>query len=161
MKTRAYMLVMGGLLMACAPLSIYYKPGVSVARQQADTTRCEVKALQDAPVANEIRQGAPIYYPGGRYCRSGTCWNRPGYWHPGPIYTVDANKNLRVRVTDMCMAEKGYQPASIPPCSQSIRSQARPGATTTLPQLTPNSCFIRNDDGSYQVVTPQIVSIKD
>lgn len=153
MKTQLGVLCLGLAAAACGPLSIYYQPGVSVSRMQTDTTKCEVQALKDAPVANEIRQTPPIYFPGGYYCSgSGACWTRPGYWGGGQIYTVDTNRNLRARVLDLCMADRGYQPVSIPPCSQSVKNKAAPGRTTTLPDLTAGSCFIRNEDKTYQIV---------
>lgn len=143
---------------ACGSLSLYYRPGVTVARQQSDATRCEVQALKDAPVNTQLKQGPPVFYPGGRYCRGGSCWSYPGYWDSGALYTVDVNRDLRRRVMDMCMADKGYRPVTIPPCPQSVKSRAAPGRTTTLPKLTAESCFIRNADDSYQIVTPQISS---
>ena len=149
------LLTLCALLVGCAPLSIYYRPGVSVAQLQTDTTNCQVQALRDAPVANQIRRAPPVYYPGERVCNSeGKCLTRPGYWVDGQIYTVDVNEGLRARVETQCMAQKGYIPASIPPCSQEIANSFPPAATTTLPQLTPNSCVIRNRSGSWQIVNP-------
>ncbi len=140
-------------LTACAPLTIYYKPGVAVARLQSDQTRCEVAALRDAPVATQIRQRPPIYFPGPRICdASGACYSQPGYWVDGGIYTVDLNADLRGRVTDQCMAAKGYQPVTIPLCPGAV-SSAPPMQTTTLPALTANSCAIRNQDGSWHIVS--------
>lgn len=160
MKTLVPVALIGTLLAGCGPLSLYYKPGVSVTRQQNDTTRCQVQALDEVPVNTQIRQGPPIYYPGNRYCNHGQCWRTQGYWDRGPVYSVDANKGLRNRVTQMCMAEKGYQPVQIQPCSASIKAQVPAAATQTLPPLASTSCFIRNEDGSYQIVTPQIASTR-
>ncbi len=143
------------LLAACAtPLSIYYRPGVSVARMQTDQTRCQVSALRDAPVASQIRQRPPIYVPGRRVCdASGVCYTEPGYWVEGAIYTVDPNADLRARLETMCMAAKGYQPVSIPACPGAIAQAAAPARTRQLPTLSENSCAIRNQDGSWQIVT--------
>ena len=143
-------------LAACAPLSIYYRPGVPVARMQTDTTQCEVQALREAPVANQIRQRPPIYYPGTQYCdASGACVTRPGYWVDGGFYTVDVNRDLRARVQDLCMAKKGYQPVSLPNCPVTLARSVAPDRTRILPALTEDSCAIRYDDGSWQIVTPQ------
>jgi hypothetical protein len=148
-------LAMLGLLSACGPVSFYYKPGVSVARQQTDLTNCEVAALRDAPVATQIRQGAPTYYPGERYCDSrGRCFYRPGYWIEGPIYTVDANSNLRDRVLAQCMAGRGYAPVSLPRCASGVAQSTPRQAMTTLPPLGQTSCIITHRDGSWQIVTP-------
>ncbi|MBJ6371563.1 hypothetical protein [Sedimentitalea arenosa] len=142
-------------LTACdTGLSTYYRPGVSVSRMQTETTRCEVAALKDAPVANQVRQRPPIFYPGTQYCNSAGCYYRPGYWVDGGFYTEDVNRGLRARVLDLCMAEKGFQPVSLPACSAAVTAAAPMQATRTLPQLTSASCVIRYDDGSWQVVNP-------
>lgn len=142
------------LLSACAPFEIYYKPGASVTKLQTDTTKCEVNALRDAPVANQIRQEAPYYIPGRTYCDGkGNCRRNGGYWRPGRVYTVDVNAPLRLKVLDLCMANKGYQRTEIPVCPQNVARAAPAAITQTLPRLTPNSCVIRNDGGSWQIVT--------
>jgi hypothetical protein len=142
------------VLGACAtPLEIYYKPGASVSRMQTDTTRCDVAALRDAPVANQVRQEPGYFIPGVRRCNgAGQCWTEGGYWRQGRVYTVDVNAPLRQRVTDQCMGAKGYQRTKVPACSQSVIDAAPPMATQTLPRLTPNSCVIKNEGGSWQIV---------
>lgn len=154
MKTFVKIIVGGLALAACGPLSIYYRPGVSVARMQTDQINCEVRALKDAPVANQIRQRPPIYFPGTRYCNAGRCYVTAGYWASGGIYTVDVNADLRGRVQDQCMAQKGYQPVSVPRCSSSVSNVAPPRQTKTLPKLTESACAIRYEDGSWQIVNP-------
>lgn len=140
-------------LTACAPLPLYYKPGVSVARLQSDQTDCEVKALRDAPVAGQIRQRPPIFVPGEVFCDSaGNCYSTPGYWIDGGIYTVDVNAGLRDRVVAQCMASKGYSPVQIPPCPVSVTSNVPASQTQKLPPLSASSCAIRNPDGSWQIV---------
>ncbi|MBO9449512.1 hypothetical protein J7426_04540 [Tropicibacter sp. R16_0] len=155
MKKALGFLTLAMVLGACAgPLDVYYKPGATVARLQTDQTQCEVKALKDAPVANEIRQRPPIYYPGYPICDGyGNCWYRPGFWADGGVYSVDVNKDLRNRVLTQCMAGKGYNPVSIPQCSAGVKANAPVARTTTLPKLTGTSCYIKNDDGSYQIVS--------
>lgn len=148
--------VFGMAVSGCGPLSIYYKPGVAVSRMQTDTLNCEVKALNDAPVANQIRQRPPVYYPGRQYCSGGNCTYRAGYWVSGGFYTVDVNASLRSRVEDQCMAQIGYQPVRLPRCSAGVAAQVPTAATRTLPQLTENSCSIINDDGTWQIVTPVV-----
>ncbi|WP_424986726.1 hypothetical protein [Microbulbifer sp. S227A] len=155
MKLMMRIIVAGMMVGACGPLSLYYRPGAEVSRMQTDATRCEVDALRDAPVANEIRQRPPVYFPGNRYCTGNGCYYNPGYWVDGGLYSVDVNQDLRRRVMDICMAEKGYQPVSIPRCAANVASAAPRVATSTLPTLARNSCAIRYDDGSWQIVTPQ------
>lgn len=140
-------------LTACdTGLSFYYKPGQSVSRLQTDHTNCEVQALRDAPVANEVRQSAPVYFPGRSYCNANGCWAGPGYWSGGNVYTVDTNKSLRQRVLAQCMAEKGYQPVDLPTCSPAVRKAVAHKQTTVTPTLTESSCAIRLEDGGWQIV---------
>lgn len=137
-------------LSACAPLSIYYKPGAEVAQLQDDQLRCETEALRDAPVANQTRQEPPVYVPPRRSCDSaGHCVTYGGYWQPGQIYSVDVNRDLRTRLTARCMAARGYTPVEIPRCDPGVRAS---GQTRVLPPLSPRSCAIRNDDGSFTIV---------
>ena len=155
-RTALFPLAVVATLSACAPLSIYYRPGTSVARMQEDQTRCEVQALQQAPVANRIRRDPPIFVPPRQYCDSvGNCWVRPGHWVPGEVYTVDVNSDLRARVENLCMAEKGYSPVNLPACPPEVKEKTPPGTTTVLPKLTETACVIRNKDGSWQIVAAQ------
>lgn len=146
-------LVLCVLLIGCLPVSTYYAEGVSVARRDRDNLDCDVAALRDAPVANQTRQSPPLYIPRRSCDRRGRCYGRGGYWVPGDIYSVDVNARLRSRVKAQCMADRGYRPVKIPACPVSIANAAPPGTTTVLPRLGPNSCAIRNDDGSLQIVT--------
>ncbi|MEL7100045.1 MAG: hypothetical protein AAGM84_14565 [Pseudomonadota bacterium] len=140
-------------LSACVPVSTYYREGASVAFLERTQTACEVAALRDAPVATVTRQGPPRYIPGPRVCdAAGKCFTRAGYYVPGPVYTVDVNKDLRERVEQQCMADKGFVPVSIPACPPGIANAVTPGATKRLPKLRPEACAIRNSDGSFQIV---------
>lgn len=141
-------------LSGCAPLSLYYKPGAEVSRMQADSLACETAALRDAPVANQIRQRPPVYYPGRQYCNGGHCYYHPGYYMDGGYYTVDVNRDLRRRVEQSCMAQKGYQPVEIKRCTSSVALAAGGGATTRLPPLSAQSCAIQHDDGTFLIVEP-------
>ena len=137
-------------LSACAPLTIYHKAGVPVARLQSDELTCKTQALRDAPVANQVQQSPPVYVPPRRSCNSsGVCTTYGGYWRPGQIYTVDTNKALRTRLEDSCMADRGYTPVQIPRCDPGVTASA---VTTVLPPLTPRSCAIKNEDGSFAIV---------
>ena len=143
-----------GLLVGCAPLQTYYKPGVALGTLERDTRRCEVQALRDVPATTRIRREPPIFVPGRRICDAqGQCSTTPGYFVPGRVETYDPNAGLRLRVERQCMADKGYAPVSIPQCPDAVAAAAPPGATTRLPQLTENSCVIRNSDGSFRIVT--------
>lgn len=138
----------------CGPLRTYYAEGVTVDRLNRDQNACEVAALRDAPVATQVRQGPPRYIP-RRYCdRDGHCYTR-GYWVPGEIYSVDVNADLRNRLLNQCMGDLGYRPVEIPRCSSSVSQSAPLRATTILPALNENSCVIKNQDGTIQIVRTQ------
>ncbi|WP_424833506.1 hypothetical protein [Ruegeria sp.] len=155
MKTVAAFLIPLLVLSACGPLSLYYREGESVSKLQTETTECQVKALKDAPVASQIRQSPPVYWPGRTYCDGkGNCYRSAGWWEPGRIYTVDVNQGLRNTVEAQCMAAKGFRPVSLPPCRNAVKSQVAPARTTVLPPLNPSSCFVKFEDGSFQIITP-------
>lgn len=147
---------------ACTPWSIYYREGVTVTRMETDQTECEVSALRDAPVANQIRQHPPTYYPARTSCDAvGNCITRPGYWVSGGFYTVDVNLGLRERLETICMAKRGYQPIELPRCSPKIKEAAPVRPTLLLPPLSEAACVITYDGGSWQIVNPVLVTPSD
>lgn len=149
-----FVLSLLAVLAGCAPLSIYHREGVEVTRMRSDQTNCEVSALRDVPEARQIRRGPARYIPGPRYCdRNGYCRYGAGYYIPGEVYTVDANAGLRGRVADQCMAQKGYAPVTLPRCSNAVAQSVPPGSTRVLPKLTSSSCVIRNQGGTWQIVS--------
>ena len=54
------------------------------------------------------------------------------------------------------MAQKGYRPVSLPPCKSRVKSQVPPRPTTTLPPLGSQSCFVKFEDGSFQIISPGV-----
>ncbi len=155
MKTVLRLIIPIMFLSSCGPLSLYYREGESVSRMQTETTECRVQALKDAPVANQVRQSPPTYWPGRTYCHGdGRCYRSPGWWQPGQVYTVDVNQGLRNTVEAQCMAKKGYRPISLPPCKQNVKSRVPAQPTTKLPPLSTESCFVKFDNGSFQIITP-------
>jgi len=150
MKTLCCLVALGG----CLPLQTYYRAGASVAQLQSDQLACEVKALKDAPVAVQTRIGPPHYIPARKHCNhAGKCVVKGGFWVRGDVYNVDVNAELRERVELQCMAGRGYEPASIPACPPGIAQSAPQGVTDVLPPLTAQSCVIRNQNGTIQIVT--------
>ena len=138
------------LLVSCGPLTVYHRPGVSEAQLDREYLACEVSALKQAPVANQIRQHPPRYYPGHRYCNSeGACWTTPGYWIDGGSYTVDVNQGVRSRLLQSCMAKKGYLQQDLPRCSNLAYSVRRPNDVI---QITPKSCAKRDDSGRILIL---------
>ena len=142
------------ILAACAPLETYYRPGATVAQLNRDTTACEVQALRDVPASTVTRRKPPVFVPPRRSCdANGNCTEIPGYYVPGGFETFDPNAGLRLRVERQCMADKGYAPVSIPACPDSVAKAAPARTTTRLPEISAQSCVIRNSDGSFQIVT--------
>jgi hypothetical protein len=153
MMTRIAALAALVLLTSCAPMTIWHRAGVSVAQMERDADSCRVAALRDAPVATQVVQAPPVFVPPRQVCNAqGACVTQGGYFIPGEISTVDPNAALRARLTDRCMADRGYAPVSIPLCPTGVASAAPPGRTTILPAITERSCVIRQSDGSWQIV---------
>lgn len=139
-------------LSGCLPVATYYAEGVSAAQLARDNTGCDVQALRDAPVANELRQDPPRFVP-RRICdRAGNCRNSGGIWVPGEVFTVDVNAGLRTRVKALCMGDLGYRPVELPACPRGVAEAAPPGPSPVLPRLNDNSCAIRTP-GGVRVVT--------
>ncbi len=157
MKTVLRLLIPVLTLTSCGPLSMYYREGESVSRMQTDTTECRVQAVNNVPVATQVRQSPPTYWPGRTYCHgNGRCYRSAGWWQPGQVYTVDVNQGLRNNVEAQCMARKGYRPVSLPPCRQNVKSRVPAQRTTQLPPLSTESCFVKFNDGAFQIITPGV-----
>lgn len=145
-------LVFIALLMvtACGPVNTYHREGVTRAQLQDDLLSCRVEALEDAPVATQVRRGAPRYFPGHRYCTSaGSCYVTGGYFYPGELYTVDVNASLRRDLRDRCMTQQGYDTVALPRCT----TEAPPMLTTDrLPPLSTSSCVVKDTNEQFQVI---------
>jgi hypothetical protein len=146
-------------LASCGPLPVYYNATRDQAHTSSDTLACQVKALNEAPVANEIRHRAPSYYPGTRHCSQGSCWSRPGYWVDGGSYTVDLNQGLRSRVEQSCMEQKGYSRVELPRCTKeqaaALQSQSARSSGLSKNGLSENACALRQKDGST-IILPRL-----
>ena len=153
MINRLAPLTLAILLSGCAPMNIWYKPGVPVATAEDKLLSCRVEAAQKVPVNTQVRR-TPITIVPRRICNSdGDCriyYSEIG----GELIVFDANERLRQQVVAQCMTRQGYTPVSLPPCPAGVREAAPEGRTTVLPRLAENSCVIRNRDGSWQIVTP-------
>ncbi|SLN12714.1 hypothetical protein PEL8287_00440 [Roseovarius litorisediminis] len=142
------------LIVACAPLKIYYKEGVQVARMETDQTDCEISALEKVPKDIRTRYIPPTYTP-YQYCdRYGRCYWRQRLVSPGRHVSYDSNGPLRDKVTAQCMAQKGYQLVELPACGSAVTQSVPVHATQVLPRLGPKSCAIRLKSGRWQIVTP-------
>lgn len=138
----------------CAPLHLYYKEGETVARMERDEIACETTALRQVP-ADIRRRYIPPTYQNYKVCPSvGHChWHRrlvsPGRWE-----SYDANLSLRLRVTEQCMADKGYVRTKIKRCDTTTTRATTLRATRVLPPVSEASCAIRLKSGRWQIVTP-------
>lgn len=139
-------------LAACGPLEIYHKAGAQVSTMNRTLTECEVGSLSRVPVDRRVERD-PIRIVPRRICDSqGNCTivhDRVG----GEVRTYDNNAGLRQRVLNQCMEDQGYRYVAVPACPSAIKRAAPAGASTILPQLGANSCSIRNNDGTWQIVT--------
>ena len=150
---RFFLLIGFLLLSACAPLTIYHQTGVEVAKMETDLLACQVEGLDQAPVASQLRRGAPRYVPGYRHCSSsGQCYRRGGYYIPGEVYTVDTNAPLRRKLENQCMSQQGYRRDEIPDCPLGTTTAQAATATQKMPPLSEKSCAIRGNGGRWQIV---------
>ena len=154
-RSSAFSLVFLGVV-ACGPLPVYYNAGSDQTRTNGDTLTCKVNALKDAPVANQIRQRPPVYYPGRQYCNDGGCWTSPGYWVDGGTYTVDVNLGLRSQLEQRCMGQKGYRRLELPRCTkeQIAALQSLPGSARRDAGLPENACAVLQSNGNTVILPP-------
>ena len=147
-------LASGFLLSACAPLELYYKEGETVAQMERDELQCQTASLRQVPT--DIRQRyIPPTYQSYKVCNAlGHC-----HWHrrllsPGRFESYDANVGLRTRVTQQCMADRGYIPTKIKRCDTSTKRETSPEITRVLPPVSDATCAIRLKSGRWQIVSP-------
>jgi hypothetical protein len=141
-------------LAACAPLSVYYKPGVAVATSQDDLTDCRVMAVNKVPARTVVRviPGWPL--PPRKVCDDkGNCYMVPGHRTPPEFVTEDANAGLRADVVAQCMSRQGYVHVTLPACPDGISRAVTPQQTRVFPRLSKNACVVRKGK-VWQIVTP-------
>ncbi len=131
-------------LPGCLSKTIQYKQGVPVAQADRDALACRLKAEREVPVRMITRTIPGRYIPGHKVCtKPGECYITPGHLTPPQIISEDSNIGLRNQVALQCMADKGYQPVTLPPCPPSVAKSAPAGQTLVMPKLTQNSCVVR------------------
>ena len=142
-------------LSGCMPLNVYYNQGVSIQTAKDTETSCKVAAARDVPVRNVTR-----VIPGRQLlprllCDSNNvCTRHPGLFLPPEYITEDANITLRTEAVDLCMRQKGYEFIRLPACKDPLKAATPPAATTHFPKLSSESCVIRNQGGTWQIVSP-------
>ena len=128
-------------------------PGPRVVRSSPDLGRAAAP-LRQVPADIRTRY-IPPRYQNYKVCHSvGHC-----HWHqrlisPGRYESYDANVSLRTRVTEQCMADKGYVRTKIKRCDTATTRATTLRATQVLPPVTAQSCAIRLKSGRWQIVTP-------
>lgn len=151
---KAILIVTLAALSGCAGYSGFYKAGETVARLNSDQTGCEVSGAQEVPVNTQIRRTPLRVIPAQQSCTpAGVCTVIPGRFEGGEVYSFDANADLRTRFVTQCMAQKGYQPASVRRCSPQVAEIATARGPGVLPPLGPNLCVARAADRTPIFVT--------
>lgn len=138
--------------------TVFWREGIGFSARQSDFTSCEVASLQQVPRAIATAQTPivttpqTIFSPATTRCYGAgntvNCTTTPaivagGQTSGGQIFSYDANSDLRQRVVEQCMASKGYQLVTLPPCTRleaesgQVLSQAAP-----LPNAKFASCFL-------------------
>lgn len=152
-KTASFMCLFALGLASCGPVPVYHKDNTSFAAFDQDLLSCQVQALRDAPVANEVRQEPPVYYPGRRICHDGSCYRTHGYWRSGRVYTVDTNEALRNRLERSCMAQKDYALVEVQRCPPGTVRPPKDALRRLLPP-TADNCAI-SLKGGPRVLRPK------
>ena len=123
-------------LAACVdttPVELSWRQGVSVSKLKSDSLNCEMAATRAVPINNQVgvtpTYRTPVYQnPSYTSCYGGTysvsCTTTGGGFsggqtYGGQVYTYDANSGLRESYFNQCMAQRGYSPISIRPCTPS------------------------------------------
>ncbi len=142
-------------LAACAPLTVYYKQGASVAAMEQTLNDCKISALRKVPPRILTRYIPPTKAPYTHCDAAGNCYTFYRIISPGRYERYDANEGLRLKTERLCMAGAGYEKVSIKECDPARIENARPlTATRTFPPLTEASCAIRLKSGRWKIVTP-------
>ena len=153
-------------LAGCAPTTarVYVQEGSTGPAREAQLTRCQVDALRQVPRALGMRRSPLGVTPGAvgplytqcipRRDRRDRlrCVSRPGpvfgpYAYGGRVETYDLNAPLRGRVTEQCMADRGYRRGTLPVCSPA-EAAAGPAYPARGPMPDPAAilCYDRTRD---------------
>lgn len=143
--------------MACGPVDIWYKPDGTSTKAKTDLTNCEVQAVQQVPPNVVTRTTPTLASPALNSCYrvGGTlqCRGFPHVYAPPTITQVDLNADLRGRVVEQCMTQKGYAPVSLPKCSDADLANAGSPLRSAAPG-TPSACVVRTNEDTWAVVAP-------
>jgi len=138
----------------CLSVPLYYRPGAEVARIDRDETDCRVVAQRRVPPDIRTRYIDPTFDHRTVCSSAGICSTYSIMLSPGRWKSFDANEGLRARVTEQCMADRGYARISLPTCPRDLAAGAEKTPTRVQPPVTPESCVVRFSSGRYRIVTP-------
>jgi len=158
-----------GLLTGCqaATNSVYkYRDKPTTKFQKAEALlSCEVSAAKEIPVSNQTSTTptfrTPTYttpvscytsYGGYTSCSGGQTTG--GQTFGGNLVTQDANLDLRGRVYEQCLVEKGYKttPFPIPLCAEEQIPAGYVTSQTILQKPVQGSCVINGANSSGSVI---------
>lgn len=100
---------------------VLWKTGSTSAQRLAEGNECEVRALRDAPrsIATGVSPSftTPVSVTCANYGNVTNCQQYGGQTFGGQSYSTDLNADLRERIYQQCMAEKGYSSLVFPGCT--------------------------------------------
>ena len=111
-------------LTGCLETEYFVRDGVSFTQYQRDVVGCATQAAQAVPTNTQVG------------------------WAPYVgVYSSDTNEGLRMQNKEICLNQKGYSRATIPPCTGEAASDAlaelRGPKGTSLPMhFASNTCYI-------------------
>ncbi|MEP1612563.1 MAG: hypothetical protein ABJL72_11665 [Roseobacter sp.] len=124
-------------------------------KMRASLLACQVSALEQAPVATELRQEPPRYIPVRSYCRSsGRCYREGGFFVSGQIYSVDVNAKLRGDVEKQCMLSQSYSSVKVKRCTSGLHPPNDAGNSNRMPPLSENTCVTKDTQGQWVIIDP-------
>ncbi|UWQ30273.1 hypothetical protein [Leisingera sp. M523] len=114
-------LVLSALLLSgCAAptVPLWFQPNKPHVSSLSHDLDCQVEAVQKVPASNQVRSTPTYTTPTYLNCnpQTNSCISNGGQVIGGQTYTVDVNSGLRWQVLRQCMAKKGWQLVSLPPC---------------------------------------------
>ncbi|TCT43061.1 hypothetical protein [Martelella mediterranea] len=141
-------LSMGLALVACqtGPLNVLYKEGSTRSQRQEAYDQCVIKALKEVPqnMVTEVSGGYSM--PGYVDCDTDGnqtyCTEVGGYTTPITSQSYDTNRNLRSRVINRCLEDKGYAAIQRPVCDSKTER-----ASYAMLTRQPNAADITCVDG--------------
>ena len=153
-KTLTLMVLCAGLVAGCGeqtnPNYLYNKRPVTFTKKAKDMLDCEVKAAQSIPSRTQAYTTPSFTTPVS--CYGYTCYG--GQTIGGNTVMYDANNDLRDRVYNQCMEDKGYLRTSypIPECKAKQIPEGHLRSNTIIRAPEPGACVVTSVAGKASVV---------